>query len=1538
MKTKINIDFESLKNEFDEMNDLRKERNEFLELRKIGENISLRILESGKEVAVLKDTFDNLFSYRDNYKCKVDFDKKELHIFTSTALHTHSEYSILDGANRLKDLTKKYEYSGALTDHGVMYGFIDFYKKMKAVYKKPIIGFEAYTESITGDENKYHLIILAKNDIGLKNAMKLCTKGNLHPSSGKTPRPIISYDELKEYHEGLIILSACIAGEVPNMIVEKNEEKLKEVISFYKNTFGEDYYFEIQRHITRELVEKTITEEKLVVSVEDAVEDYHNLSKEVFVYKYSRHLYRTIYLYVKEPMVNERMLELSKEYGIKVVATTDAHYLNKTDSYMHEALLCNQTKKTLSDPDRFRFAGTNYHVHTVEEMETLYYDMPEVLINTLEIEDKCNVEIEFGNYKLPKYPIPKGYTDKTYLEKLVWDGFEERFGKTVEEFQIKVGESDREKAEEEFQERKDRIKFELDTVFRMGYQGYFFIVWSYVKYARENGIFVGPGRGCVNDETLLYTETGLKKICDVEVGESVYTHDGSLKTVLDTHKYPTEKGEKLIKPRVFYGDEFGNAYTANHKILAVRNLNTEEEIIYADEDDVKFEWVAAKDLKIGDYLVMPHFKEVDNHNRILRLFKRNNIILNHTFSSTDFEEISNTKLDLVSMNIPNDLTFKDGIWTITIPENCLNLCTDYTLKRIYKIEEESADYVYDITVENNHSYVTSCFAAHNSGAGSLVLYCLHITEQLDPIKYDLLFERFLNPDRISMPDIDLDFEFEYREQVINACRKRYGEECVSRIITFGTMAAKGAIRDMARVLGYQPSFADMIAKLIPAEPKMTIQKSFKQADFEELYNTNIDAKKVIDLAIQVEGLIKNTSQHACGVIISSEDISNFCPMTLSTDKETGITALTTQITMGECEEIGLLKFDFLGLRTESVIKETLSDIKKIYGKEIGNYDIPINDVNVYANLLAKGKTEGVFQLESDGMTSVITQMYQDVPSRMKGMNERELNDFGYELYERNVAAVSLYRPGPMDEIPKYINGMLDPTKVVYDTPELESILNTTYGVLVYQEQVILAVKKLAGFSQGQADEIRKAMGKKKQEILNIYKPYFINGSGRNIDPHTNKPYGIKGCVANGIDADVAEKIWNKMESFGKYAFNKSHGAAYAVICMQTAWLAYYYPVLFMKANLNVYITNPDKLKMYLAFCSKNEIKMLEPSVNESEEYFSLNSDGTAIRFGLKGVKGLDKISKSIITERKKGKFTSLENFISRMIKNQKISSGNLEALIYVGALDEFEGTRKEKIEALDKILAIQKVVSISNQGTIFDLANEFHITNMDALYKVEFANKEEYEKNEILEKENEYSGFYISGHPLDDYKMILDYSDLVHISSLVADENAEIYVNSFLRVGGMITNLVKRNTKSGGFLYTFTLKDITGDLNCVCFESKYTKNLGKIEENAKVIISGKFEINDFGPQLLVDVVKDLGQISQNVVAINLISDSDLHTARNQYIELSNLVPTDIGNIKLNFLRDGIIQPGIHNGKYSMQFFANLQNIFGENSCKLVYKF
>ena len=1770
MRTKINIDFDVLKKEFDELNELRKERDEFLEIRKENNYISLRILETNKEIAILKDTFGELFSYRDNYKCKIDFDTKELEVFTSTSLHTHTEYSILDGANRTKDLAKKYEYSGAITDHGVMYGFIDFYKKMKAVYKKPIIGFEAYTESIDGEANKNHLILLAKNDIGLKNVMKLCSLGNMHPTTTFPSRPIISYKELEEHHDGVIVLSACIAGEVPKMIVENNEEKLKKVITFFKNTFGEDYYFEIQRHITKEYVENVIHEENLAVDVEAAVDSYHNLTKDAFIHKYSRHLYRNIELYVKEPVVNERIISLSKEYGIKVLATTDAHYLNADDAYMHEALLCNNTKKTLNDPDRFRFAGTNYHVNTCSEMEKLFYDLPEVLINTLEVEDKCNVEIEFGNYKLPNFPIPDGYTDKTYLEKLVWDGFYERFGKNVEEFKNIVCESDTETAEKMYEERKERIRFELDTVFRMGYQGYFFIVWDYVQYAKTHGIFVGAGRGCVNADTLLYTETGLKRICDVEVGEKVYTHDGTLKTVKDTHKYPTVKGEKLIKPRVYYGDKFGNAYTENHKILAVKTLKETDNhklvqgYKFQSSITVNPEWINAKDLEVGDLLVVPRFNIKKNENitkidlakyaderyevkenviiekllpntfnkysirsivnntkltkesvsKILYggivkdktikklsdylmtlnltieewrneyfrwqtssyreinryltidknlmfilglmtgdgwvrrrcgevgvcfhigedtndILKKLNTVFDIKFNATKIHEksqnviqyrASNTlikkflldfwkgydytsktktfpnwifdldenlkmsfieglwyadgshknkssycstswtlicklKTLLTSLNIPNGLEFRPAhysenanaknssdSWKIVIPHNFISskkqffeTTTDYVLKRIYRIEEETADYVYDITVEENHSYVTSNFVAHNSGAGSLVLYCLHITEQLDPIKHDLLFARFLNPDRVSMPDIDLDFEFEYRENVIDYCRRFYGKECVSRIITFGTMAAKVAVRDMARVMGYDHGFADSIAKLIPAEPKMTLKKAFNEPDFDAIYHSNVDARKIIDLAMKVEGLVRNTSQHACGVIISSDDISKFCPMTLATDKETGITALTTQITMTECEEIGLLKFDFLGLRTESVIKESLADIKKLYDLDLGNYDIPVNDVKVYENL-AKGNTAGVFQLESDGMTSVISQLYQDVPERIEHMTEEECEKFGEELFERLTAGISLYRPGPLDEIPHYIEGMLNSEKVVYDTPKLESILKSTYGVLVYQEEVMLAVQVLAGFSAGQADTIRKAMGKKKQEILDEYKPYFIEGSGNKLDSHTNKPLNIKGCIANGIDRETAEKIWDKMNSFAKYAFNKSHGAAYAVVSAQTAWLAYYYPVIFLKANLNVYISNADKLKMYLSFCTRSGIKMLPPSVNHSQELFSLNEDGTAIVFGLKGVKGLDKVSKKIIEERNtRGLFTSLEDFINRMLKYQKVNIGNIQALIYVGALDEFNGTRKEKIDKLEDILDVQKVVSKSNQCTIFDIAEEFEIVNLKDLYTFTLSNNEEFDKETLLDKENEYSGFYISGHPLDDYKMILDHADLQHISSLVTDENAEMYKKQFLKVGGMITDIEKKNTKKGGFLYTFTLKDMTGDIRCVCFEDNYKKNGHKIKEKEKAVIYGKFDINDFGPQLVVDTITSLSSVSENIVAVNLFSDYDLQTARSQYIKLSQLVPKDIGDVKLNFIRNQVVQPGIHKGKMSLQFFSELQNIFGENSCKLIYK-
>jgi len=622
------IDFISIKAKLDEANKNKKVYNDLLKIeKKDNDKLSLSILMTGEVVGEVENTFSKLFTYRNHFEGRINFENEELEIFTSVPLHTHTEYSILDGANKISDLVKKYNYSGAITDHGAMYGVVDFYKKMSAAGKKAIIGFEAYTVSRLGEENKHHLIVLAKNDVGLKNCMKLCSIGQKNPGGKGVPRPLISYEDLTEYKEGLVILSGCIAGEIPTLISEGKDEEVENVIKFYKETFGEDYYFEIQRHASKDDIEKALSETSNHTTVDKVIDEFKIMDKKEFIDKYGKHVHRNVELFVAEELVNPRMIELGRKFGVKVVATTDAHYLNEEDSYMHEALLCNQTKTVMSNNDRFRFGGHGYHVHSCEEMETLFYDMPEVLINTLEIQDKCNVTIEFGNYKLPKFEIPDGYTEDTYLKKLAWEGFEERFGKNPEEKYV------------------ERMEFELEVIKNMGYQGYFLIVWDYVKYAKDNGIAVGPGRG--------------------------------------------------------------------------------------------------------------------------------------------------------------------------------------------------------------------------SGAGSIVLYCLHITEQLDPMKYDLLFERFLNPDRISMPDIDLDFEYELREEVIEYCKRKYGFESVSKIITFGTMAAKAAVTDMARVLGYDAGFAKMISKMIPAEAKMTINKALNMSsDFQSLYESNKDVKEVVDLARKVEGLVRNTSVHA----------------------------------------------------------------------------------------------------------------------------------------------------------------------------------------------------------------------------------------------------------------------------------------------------------------------------------------------------------------------------------------------------------------------------------------------------------------------------------------------------------------------------------------------------------------------------------------------------------------------------------------------------------------------------------------------------
>lgn len=1330
-----------------------KNPNDFVFCQADGNIVRVSLMVNNEEVLTFMKREAPCFDYKDHFIGKIDFDNKELELFTFADLHTHTEYSILDGANRTKDLANKYAYYGAITDHGVMYGCVDFYKKMHDLHKHPILGFEAYTDSwqafsflpldnLTDEEKislkadqknaKYHLILLAMNETGYSNLIELCSLGQAN-KGGKFPtRPRVSYEELVKHKEGIIVLSACIAGELPQLLIKDEIDKARKMIDFFKNEFGDNYYLEIQKHASKSRVEEFIQEISfelgMPITYDEVIQKYQDVKSGKMTIKefkslYNNKLYREVELLVQEEIVNENLIDLAKEKDVKIVATTDAHYLNAEDASFHEALLCNQTKTTLNNPNHFAFAGEGYYVHTIEEMERLYQDNPMALINTLEVAEKCNFAFKFGEYKLPKFPIPKGYTDKEYLRKLAYDGFEERFGKL---------------SPNKKNQYKDRLEFELNTIFKMGYQGYFFIVWDYIKYAKDHGIYVGPGRG--------------------------------------------------------------------------------------------------------------------------------------------------------------------------------------------------------------------------SGAGSIVLYCLHITENLDPIKYDLLFERFLNPDRISMPDIDVDFEYELRENVIDYCKQKYGEQCVSRIITFGTMAAKGAVLDMARVLDYPVSIARKINEQIPSAPGMTIKKAMlENMELDNMYHNEPDVKTILDLAMKVEGLIKNTSCHACGVIIAPDDVTKFCPQTFAYDEESKTFERTTQYTMGECEEIGLLKMDFLGLRTESVIKESVNDIKTYYGIELNPYDvdsIKMNDVKVY-EMLGNGQTVGVFQLESVGITGVIMDLYKDIPSRVEEIENNPLlteqgkfeakEELGNQCFERLIAGISLYRPGPMDEIPNYIRGIEDEHNVHYDCPQLEPILKNTYGVLVYQEQVMLAVRALAGFTPGGADTIRKAMGKKKQEILDEYKPYFIHGSGQAIDPHSNKPYNIKGCVANGIDETVAETIWGKMESFAKYAFNKSHAAAYAVVSIQTAWLAYYYPTIFLKANLNVYKGNPDKLRFYLGYCGKVGIKILPPSINNSDFYFTLNDDASAIVFGLSGIKNVGKFAKNIIDERNaRGLFTTFQNFLERMLKYQGLNSRAVEALAKVGAFDCFGGSRLSKVDYIKTMVEIvksDKSIDLPGQNTIYELGEEINLTNeMINLKDIVIPNDNvEYGKDEYLSLEEEYAGFYLSEHPLDEYKGILKSQNCEDISTIkeLASESSKSITTTLAGIVGKVT---KHFDKNGKPFATFSIKDISSDINVIAWANVMETCGEYIKEKQKVIISGYVSKNDFGVQLSATSVTDLDEIKNDIVGLNILAFNDLYLARDQYVKVKTLCDNfnEKGDMQINFIKDGKTFP-IGSCAWSIKLYNKLCEICTEENVKYSYR-
>ena len=966
-----------------------------------------------------------------------------------THLHVHTEYSLLDGSNKIKEYVKRVKELGmdsaAITDHGVMYGVIDFYKACKAEGINPILGCEVYVapnsrfdKELTGGEDRYyHLVLLAENNKGYENLMKIVSRGF---TEGYYYKPRVDMELLQEYHEGIIALSACLAGEVQRYIQKGLVDEAKKAALKYQDCFGKgNYFLELQDH--------GLPEQKLV---------------------------------------NTTLLQMSRELDIPMVVTNDVHYTYADDVKPHDILLCLQTGKKLSDEDRMRYEGGQYYVKSEEEMKGLFPYAWEAVENTQRIADRCHVEIEFGVTKLPKFDVPEGYNSWTYLNKLCYDGLKERYG------------DENAPAGETGQTLKERLDYELNVIQTMGYVDYFLIVWDFINYAKQNGIMVGPGRG--------------------------------------------------------------------------------------------------------------------------------------------------------------------------------------------------------------------------SAAGSIVSYCLKITN-IDPIRYNLLFERFLNPERVSMPDIDIDFCFERRQEVIDYVGRKYGQEKVVQIVTFGTLAAKGVIRDVGRVMDLPYAYVDSLAKMIPNELNITIDKALQMnPDMRKLYETDEQVKELIDMSRRLEGLPRHTSMHAAGVVICSRPAEDLVPLSRGADG-----SITTQFTMTTIEELGLLKMDFLGLRTLTVLRDAVKLVKQSTGKEINLDQIDFDDKKVLASI-GTGKTDGVFQLESAGMKNF-----------MKELKPQNLEDI--------IAGISLYRPGPMDFIPKYIKGKSNFGTVTYLCPQLEPILSPTYGCIVYQEQVMQIVRDLGGYTLGRSDLVRRAMSKKKQAVMEKERANFVYG---------NPEEGVPGCVANGIPENVASKIYDEMMDFAKYAFNKSHAACYAVVSYQTAYLKYYYPVEFMAALMTSVIDNPGKVAEYIMVCRSMGITILPPDINQGESGFSVN--GNSIRYALTAIKSVGRpVIDAVVNERKeRGAYTNLQDFITRMA-DKDINKKAIENFIKAGALDSLGGTRKQFMSAyvqiMDHIVHDRKN-NMAGQISLFDIVDESEKSS----YDVRLPDVGEYSKDMILAFEKEVLGIYVSGHPLEEFE------------------------------------------------------------------------------------------------------------------------------------------------------------------------------------------
>ena len=1051
-----------------------------------------------------------------------------------THLHVHTEYSLLDGSNKIKEYVARIKELGmdsaAITDHGVMYGVIDFYRAARAEGINPILGCEVYVapgsrfdrEAGSGEDRYYHLVLLAENNQGYANLMKIVSKGF---TEGFYYKPRVDLAVLKEYHEGIIALSACLAGEVARYLQRGMYEDAKAAALRYQDIFGKgNFFLELQDHGIP-----------------------------------------------AQQVVNQELLRMHEETGIDLVATNDVHYTKAEDAAPHDILLCLQTNKKLADEDRMRYEGGQYYVKSPEEMAQLFPYALEALENTHKIAQRCHVEIEFGVTKLPRFDVPDGFTSWEYLNKLCFEGLEERYHPVTEEL-------------------KSRLNYELSTIKNMGYVDYFLIVWDFIKYARDHDIMVGPGRG--------------------------------------------------------------------------------------------------------------------------------------------------------------------------------------------------------------------------SAAGSLVAYTLGIT-QLDPIRYDLLFERFLNPERVSMPDIDVDFCFERRQEVIEYVRRKYGDDCVVQIVTFGTLAARGVIRDVGRVLDMPYAQVDSIAKMIPQELNITIDKALTMnPELKKAYTEQDDVHYLIDMARRLEGLPRHTSMHAAGVVISQKDVSEYVPLSRAQDG-----SIVTQFTMTTLEELGLLKMDFLGLRTLTVIQNAAKLIQKDAGVTLDMQKIDYDDKKVLDSL-GTGRSDGVFQLESAGMKNF-----------MKELKPQSIEDL--------IAGISLYRPGPMDFIPQYIKGKNNPGDITYDCPMLEPILKPTYGCIVYQEQVMQIVRDLAGYSLGRSDLVRRAMSKKKTSVMEKERQNFIYGN-----PEENVP----GCISNGIDEKTANKIYDDMIDFAKYAFHKSHAASYAVVAYQTAYLKTYYPVEFMAALMTSVVDNTDKVAGYIYACRQMNIQMLPPDVNASDMEFSVEDN--AIRFGLSAVKSLGRPTiKAIIDERNKSRFTSMQDFISRLYTD--LNKRTLENLIKSGAFDTFGNNRRQMMSVYARMLdneAKQGKDAISGQMSLFDLVDE----SEKSQFEIKMPDVSEYTKEDILAFEKEVLGVYVSGHPLDEYAAMWK----KHISAMstdfeIDDETGEpkVKVDSKATIGGMIMAKSVKPTKTGQLMAYLTIEDLVGTVEVIVFPRTFSTYRNIIEGTDKLFITGRVNAN-----------------------------------------------------------------------------------------------